>query len=61
MASTGQLIADALVARGVEVVHALSPGRSQPHALHAAARIDDQGVVTYPGDEELTLFPKGGR
>lgn len=44
-----QLIADALVARGAEVVHLLEPGRSEQHRLHAAARISEDGTVVYPG------------
>ena len=43
-----QLIADALVARAVEVRHIMSAGPAPPHALTAFARIDD-GRVTYPG------------
>ena len=43
-----QLIADALVARAVEVRHIMSPGPAPPHALTAFARVDD-GRVTYPG------------
>ena len=43
-----QLIADALVARGVEVRHILSGRPAVPHTLTAFARVD--GVeVTYPG------------
>lgn len=44
-----QLIADALVARGVEVRHILGPGRVEPHALRADARVGEDGRVTYPG------------
>jgi uncharacterized protein (DUF488 family) len=44
-----QLIADALVARGAEVLHLLGPGRAaEPHVLHASARVDEAGQVTYP-------------
>lgn len=43
-----QLIADALVARAVEVRHIMSAGPAPLHALTAFARIDD-GRVTYPG------------
>jgi uncharacterized protein (DUF488 family) len=54
-----QLIADALVARGVEVRHILGPGRVQAHALHAEARVE-QGRVTYPGPprRQRPLFPR---
>ena len=41
------LIADALVARGVEVRHLLG-GKQRPHAVSAYARVED-GRVTYPG------------
>ena len=44
-----QLIADALVARGLEVVHLLAPGRHQPHVLHPAAILGPGGVLAYPG------------
>jgi uncharacterized protein (DUF488 family) len=43
-----QLVADALVARGADVRHLLGPGRVEPHALHAAARVDAAGRVSYP-------------
>lgn len=43
-----QLIADALVARGVEVRHIMSPREAKAHELTPFARV--QGVeVTYPG------------
>jgi len=43
-----QLIADALVARAVEVRHIRSAGSAPLHTLTAFARVDD-GRVTYPG------------
>ena len=43
-----QLIADALVARGLDVRHIMSPTSTPPHALTSFARIDN-GRVTYPG------------
>jgi len=43
-----QLIADALVARAVEVRHVMSAGSAPLHALTAFARTDN-GRVTYPG------------
>lgn len=43
-----RLIADALVARGVEVRHILGPGRSEPHALHPDARVLPGGRLVYP-------------
>ncbi|HEV8586752.1 MAG TPA: DUF488 domain-containing protein [Methylomirabilota bacterium] len=45
-------IADALVARGEEVRHILTPGRAEPHTLRDFARVVD-GRVTYPGEPEL--------
>jgi uncharacterized protein (DUF488 family) len=46
------LIADALVARGVEVRHILGPARAEPHALTAGARVAG-GRVIYPGEPDL--------
>ena len=43
-----QLIADALVARAVEVRHIIAAGSAPLHTLTAFARVDD-GRVTYPG------------
>jgi uncharacterized protein (DUF488 family) len=43
-----QLIADALLARGVEVRHIIGPGPAAPHRLTEFARVADQRV-TYPG------------
>jgi uncharacterized protein (DUF488 family) len=43
-----QLIADALVARGVEVRHIISSVEPQRHELTEFARIEE-GQVTYPG------------
>ena len=42
------LVADALAARGVEVVEILSATKSQPHAITPFAKVDGQ-QVTYPG------------
>jgi len=44
------LIADALVARGVDVQHILEPGRVNAHTLTAWARAEGDRV-TYPGSE----------
>jgi uncharacterized protein (DUF488 family) len=43
-----QLLADALVARGVAVEHILSETRRDPHRITPYARVDGI-VVTYPG------------
>jgi uncharacterized protein (DUF488 family) len=40
-----RMLADALVARGCEVTHLLAPGRSEPHRLHPAARLDGTAVI----------------
>ncbi|WP_438006634.1 DUF488 domain-containing protein [Sorangium sp. So ce321] len=42
-----RLIADALVARGLAVVHLLGPGARAPHALNPAARPDGAGHLIY--------------
>jgi uncharacterized protein (DUF488 family) len=45
------LIADALVARGHDVVHVLAAGDARPHALNPLARIRPDGSLVYPADE----------
>jgi uncharacterized protein (DUF488 family) len=42
-----QLLADVLVARGLEVRHILGPGQTAPHTLNGAARIDGTGSLVY--------------
>jgi uncharacterized protein (DUF488 family) len=42
-----QLIADALMARGVEVVHLLGAGQRQAHVLNPAAVLRPDGVLVY--------------
>jgi uncharacterized protein (DUF488 family) len=46
------LIADALTARDIDVLHILDPHRAVPHTVTAGARIEP-GRVTYPGQTEL--------
>ncbi|MEA3144138.1 MAG: hypothetical protein QOG31_1462 [Thermoplasmata archaeon] len=46
------LLADALVAQGVEVVQAIDAEHSAPHKVTPFARIRD-GKVTYPGETPL--------
>lgn len=46
------LLADALVAKGAEVVQAIGPRQSGPHKVTPFARIQD-GQVTYPGEKPL--------
>ncbi len=48
------LLADALVARGVEVVQATAPGKSAPHKVTGFARIKGT-EVTYPGETPLDV------
>jgi len=47
-----RLIADALVTRGIEVVHLLAPGRSEPHALHPDARLLPGHRLVYPAPKD---------
>jgi uncharacterized protein (DUF488 family) len=51
-----RLIADALLARGWEVVHLLAPGRSEPHVLHPDAQILPDGGLLYAAAAPLLLF-----
>ena len=53
-----QLIADALVARGLEVQHILGPGQTMPHALHPQARVTAEGGLVYdlPAGGPMPLF-----
>ena len=44
-----RLLADALVARGIEVRHVLGPERADRHELHPAARVLEGGRLVYPG------------
>lgn len=46
-----RLIADALVARGWEVVHILGPIRSDRHQLQDFARLLPGGRIIYPADD----------
>jgi uncharacterized protein (DUF488 family) len=42
------LISDALVARGIDVVHLIDATTSKPHVLNPQARISPRGYLTYP-------------
>lgn len=42
-----QLVADALVARGIRVLHILGPARVEAHVLHPAARTTADGTIVY--------------
>jgi uncharacterized protein (DUF488 family) len=49
-----QILADALVARGLVVRHLVAPGRAEDHALHPRARRRGD-LLVYPGPEQLRL------
>src|SRR4029453_10072444 len=53
--SPRQLISDALVARGVTVLHVLDEGPSRPHTLSRIARLDGERVIYDVG--QLPLPP----
>jgi uncharacterized protein (DUF488 family) len=61
------LLADALTARGIHVEHILSEARSQPHTLHAWARLDGGRIIyppeapTLPGVVREARTPPQGR
>jgi uncharacterized protein (DUF488 family) len=54
-----QLIADAVVAGGSEVVHILSAGKAEDHSLNPNARVMEDGSVVYPAppSDQVELFP----
>jgi uncharacterized protein (DUF488 family) len=54
-----QLIADVLVARGVEVLHVTGRGRAEPHRLTPFARVDGDHVV-YDRGVPGTLASRSG-
>jgi uncharacterized protein (DUF488 family) len=56
-----QLIADALVARGVAVRHALGPRSTSEHALTAFARVEGERVVYDRGQLDLDAAASGVR
>jgi uncharacterized protein (DUF488 family) len=47
-----QLLADALVARGLDVRHLIAPGRAEAHVLHPRA-VRRGDVLVYPAIEQL--------
>ena len=53
-----RLIADALTVDGFEVVHLLGPGKSQPHRLHPALRVDEQHRPVYDRGDQPELFER---
>jgi uncharacterized protein (DUF488 family) len=48
------LLSDELVRRGLEVIHVVGPGKTQPHLLNKMAKIEGNRVV-YPPPQS-TLF-----
>jgi uncharacterized protein (DUF488 family) len=46
-----RMISDALVARGLPVLHILGPGRADPHELNADAHVLPGGRLVYSGPE----------
>ncbi len=53
-----QLISDALVARGHDVIHILGPERAEPHELNENARLLKDGRLIYPeaDADQMRLF-----
>jgi uncharacterized protein (DUF488 family) len=53
-----RLISDALVTRGIQVMHILGPGRADPHELDPNARVLPGGRLLYTGPEnpQASLF-----
>ncbi len=53
-----RLISDALVARGLEVLHILGPGHAEPHELDPNARVLPDGRLLYagPAGDQPSLF-----
>ena len=52
-----QLLADALVVRGWEVLHVTSEAPPEPHRLTGFAQPEADGQLLYPADGELPLEP----
>jgi uncharacterized protein (DUF488 family) len=50
------LLSDALVARGLEVRHILSPERAEAHTRNPAAVVRPDGVIEYPAGGQLGLL-----
>jgi len=51
-----QLIADALVARGIAVRHILGAGQERAHELNPSARPSADGVLVYPATAQRPLI-----
>ncbi|HEY3002500.1 MAG TPA: DUF488 domain-containing protein [Kribbellaceae bacterium] len=54
------LVADALVCRGVDVVHLIDVGRREPHRVRPTMRCGDDGWPVYDVADTLPLQTKGG-
>lgn len=52
-----RLIADALVARGAEVVHIIGPRRTEVHLLNPQAHVLEDGRLRYVASVQAELFP----
>ena len=51
------LLADALIARGVEVRHIVQSGKTAPHALHKEAHIEADAYIVYgPRVDQIDLL-----
>ena len=55
-----QLIADALVVRGVTVLHVIDGGAPRPHALSRLARLDGDHIIYDAGHLPLRRFGRSG-
>jgi uncharacterized protein (DUF488 family) len=53
-----RILSDALVGRGLEVIHILGPDETRVHQLHPRARVGTDGIPVYPGpgQAQLELF-----
>ena len=51
-----QIIADALVARGIAVRHVLGPRQLREHTLNPRARQQADGTLVYPATDQLELL-----
>ena len=49
------LVADALACRGIDVVHLIEVGRSEPHRVRPTMRCGDDGWPVYDVDDTLPL------
>lgn len=54
-----RLVADYLLARGIEVCHIMAPGKTEPATLTPGARPQHEGTILYPLTGELPLVVRG--